>query len=64
MLKVLDKMQNTMLTTMNKRVQLIKNEDIAYVGAFLSIVRNKLLPFHSKSLKNYPSRGIYNFSFY
>ena len=57
MLKVLDKVQNTMLRTMTKRVQLIKNEDIAYVGAFLSVLRNKLLPFHSKSLKNYPNHS-------
>jgi len=57
MLKVLDKVQNSLLTTMTKRVQLIKNEDIAYVGAFLSILRNKLLPYHSKSLKNFPNRG-------
>lgn len=57
MLKVLDKVQNTLLTTMTRRVQLIKNEDIAYVGAFLSVLRNKLLPYHSKSLKNFPNRG-------
>ncbi len=59
MLKVLDKVQNSMLTTMSKKIQLIKNEDIAYVGAFLSVLRNKLLPYHSKSLRKYPKRGKY-----
>lgn len=58
MLKVLDKAQSQMVRTMNKRVTLIKNEDIAYVGSFLSIIRNKLIPFHSKSLKYYPKKGI------
>ena len=58
MLKVLDKVENSIITTMTKRVQSLKNEDIAYVGSFLAILRNKLIPYHSKSLKEYPRKGI------
>jgi len=29
---------------------------IGYVAAFLATIRTKLLPYHSKSMKNYPSK--------
>jgi hypothetical protein len=58
MLKVLDKVENSIVTSMSKRVQCLKNEDIAYVGSFLAILRNKLLQYHSRSLKEFPNKGI------
>ena len=57
MLKVLEKVENSVVTRMTKRVQCLKNEAIAYVGSFLAILRNKLLPYHSKSLNNFPNKG-------
>jgi len=72
-MKILDKMSNPLKIILQRRSLLYKNEDIGtlnlikiisissykgYVGAFLASIRNKLLPYHSKSIKDYPTKGI------
>ena len=57
MLKLVDKFHTPLSLAISRRSSLFKNEDTNYVSAFLTSVRQKLLPFHSKSLKNYPSKS-------
>lgn len=57
MLKLVDKIHTPLSLAISRRSSLFKSEDTNYVSAFLTSVRQKLLPFHSKSLKNYPSKS-------
>jgi hypothetical protein len=64
MLSLLQKLQNPLSLAMTKKTRLNKTEDLNYVGAFLTSVRQKLIPYHSRSLQNYPTKdellNIYN----
>ncbi len=56
MLKLVDKLQNPISIAISKRSALFKNEDTHYISAFLTYARQRLLPYHSKSLKNFPNK--------
>lgn len=57
MLKLADKIHVPVSTVINRRTSLFKIEDVGYVSAFLTSLRQKLLPMHSKSLNQYPNRS-------
>ena len=57
MLKLADKIHSPLSTVITKRTSLFKLEDVGYMSAFLTCLRQKLLPMHSKSLKNYPDKS-------
>jgi hypothetical protein len=56
MLKLVEKLHSPMAIVINRRSNLFKNEDISYVSAYLASVRQKLLPYHSRSLSKYPTK--------
>ena len=56
MLKVIDKLNSPLTLAFQRRKGVFKYEDIGYVSAFLAMSRNKLLPYHAKSLKHYPTQ--------
>jgi hypothetical protein len=64
MLSLINKLQTPLSLAMSKRTRLNKTEDLNYIGAFLTSARQKLLPYHSRSLQNYPTKveltNIYN----
>jgi hypothetical protein len=57
MLKIIEKLNSPLSLAFQRRKGIFKNEDIGYVSAFLASARTKLLPYHSKSLKNYPTKA-------
>jgi len=57
MLKLADKLHVPVSAVINRRTSLFKIEDVGYMSAFLTSLRQKLLPYHSKSLKNYPEKS-------
>jgi hypothetical protein len=56
MLKVIEKFNSPIALAIKRRNSFFKNEDLGYQSAFLTTIRNRLLPFHSKNLKQYPSQ--------
>lgn len=60
MLKIVDKLHLPLSLVINRRSALLKNEDIAYVSAFLAGLRQKLLPLRSKSLSHCPRKDEIN----
>ena len=56
MLKIADKIHTPVSAVISRRTSLFKMEDVGYMSAFLTSLRQKLLPIHSKSLKVYPDK--------
>lgn len=57
MLKIVDRVSKPIAIALNRKASLLKKEDLAYVGSFLTSLRSKLLPKHSQSLKHYPTKN-------
>jgi hypothetical protein len=55
MLKLVEKLNNPLTSAIVRRAALLRNEDLGYQGAFLTSLRQKLVPKHALSLKSYPT---------
>lgn len=60
MLQLVEKLNNPIKSLILRRSSILKLEDNAYVSAFLTSLRQRLLPHHSNSLKLYPPAELVN----